>query len=341
MITMENGNSSRWSCIPLKGLKRSSWSRSVSRLFGRNHSQPKMGKEKRLSDSLSSDRNSSTDIGHATPAAMNKPDLDRYSELSSRICAIISRYKLPSKAEITQQPRARLLAQVHAQVSRSQPVEMCLPAFPFKSPNTSSKVLGDLPDKAEEFAFAHLNGMCAAIAHIYKPGAKLMIISDGLVYNGQSLPSTASYNFSRLTFLDLLGVPDKTVWAYGESLRSIATENDFKYIQFSRLKDLAKLDVPEKLDQITYIANATNFRHALLSQYSDPKFDASFKIHNDENTCLTYRGYIKFLVTDLQDVYPVGSQRTKGEYKRGTEYIAKQMLFRGDVSHTNSAFSSH
>lgn len=186
MVTMENGSSSRWNCIPIKGLKRDSWSRSVSRLFGRKRSQPKMQKEKRLSGSSSSDHHSSTDIGHTTPAATIEPDLDGYSELSSRICAIISRYKLPVKAETTQQPNIRLLAQVRAQVSRSRPIEMCLPAFPFKSPNTSSKVLSDLPDKAEEFALAHLNGMCAAIAHIYEPGAKLMIISDGLVYNGEN-----------------------------------------------------------------------------------------------------------------------------------------------------------
>ncbi len=65
---------------------------------------------------------------------------------------------------------------------------MCLPAFPFKSPNTSTKVLGRLPDKAEEFALAHLNGLCAAIGDVYPPGAKLMIISDGLVYNGTVSP---------------------------------------------------------------------------------------------------------------------------------------------------------
>lgn len=127
-------------------------------------------------------------------------------------------------------------------------------------------------------------------------------------------------------------MPDKNVWAYGETLRAIALEQNLKHIQFSRLKDLAKIDVPDKVDQITYISNATNFRHTLLNQYSDPKFDATSRIHDDENTCLTYRGYLKFLFTDLVDVYPVGPSRSKNEYKRGTEYIAKQMLFRGDVS---------
>lgn len=89
--------------------------------------------------------------------------------------------------------------------------------------------------------------------------------------------------------------------------------------------------MPERLNEIAYISNATNFRHALLSQHGDPLFDASTRIHDDNNTCLTYRGYLKFLSTDLQDVYPIGPQRSKAQYKKGIEYIAKQMLFRGDA----------
>lgn len=131
---------------------------------------------------------------------------------------------------------------------------------------------------------------------------------------------------------DLLGVPDSSVWAYGETLRSMAVEKGFNHIQFSRLKDLAHINIPDQLDQIKYISNATNFRHALLSQFGNPNFDASAKIHEDDDTCLTYRGYIKFLMTDLQDVYPVGSSMSKSQYKKGVEYVAKQMLFRGDVS---------
>jgi pyoverdine/dityrosine biosynthesis protein Dit1 len=53
---------------------------------------------------------------------------------------------------------------------------------------------------------------------------------------------------------------------------------------------------------------------------------------------MTYRGYIKFLQTDLETVYPVDGTRTKSKYKRGIEYIAKQMMARGDVSDYKSGF---
>ena len=117
-------------------------------------------------------------------------------------------------------------------------------------------------------------------------------------------------------------------------MRALSAQKGFHHIEFSRLKDLVHIDVPDELDEITYVANATNFRLALLRHFSRPEYNAALKISEDEDTCLTYRGYIKFLATDLQDVYPVGEVRSKSKYKRGVEYIAKQMLSRGDVSNT-------
>jgi pyoverdine/dityrosine biosynthesis protein Dit1 len=63
-------------------------------------------------------------------------------------------------------------------------VETCLPAFPFKSANKVYKVLGLLPDKAEELALHRLNSMCKRIREVYSPGAQVTIISDGITYNG-------------------------------------------------------------------------------------------------------------------------------------------------------------
>ncbi|KAI0839473.1 Pyoverdine/dityrosine biosynthesis protein-domain-containing protein [Hypoxylon sp. FL0890] len=235
-------------------------------------------------------------------------------ETSSRILSILSRYKLAKNAILAKtHDAANFLTQIYSKVTAGETIFMCLPAFPFKSPNTTTKVLGRLPDKAEEFALAHLNGLCAAIGNIYKPGARLMIVSDGLVYN------------------DLLGVADRDVWAYGEALRALRATKDFQHIEFCRLRDIVQVDVPNELDEIRYVANATNFRHALLKQFSRPDYDVSLRISEDEDTCLTYRGYIKFLENDLQNVYPIGEGRSKSKYKRGVEYIARQMLIRGDA----------
>ena len=63
-------------------------------------------------------------------------------------------------------------------------IRLVLPAFPFKSPNNVDKVLGNLPDKAEEVSLALLQGLCDAIQDVYPPGASLVLVSDGIVYNG-------------------------------------------------------------------------------------------------------------------------------------------------------------
>ncbi|KKA28498.1 hypothetical protein TD95_003224 [Thielaviopsis punctulata] len=249
-------------------------------------------------------------------AAVDAASLD----MAAQILDVVQRYRLARPQDDSDssfpdiEGRLGFLSLIYGKVKARAPITMCLPAFPFKSPNTQDKVLGRLPDKGEELALAHLNGLCASIGDIYEPGAQLTIISDGLVYN------------------DLLGVPDRDVWAYGEALRAMAVAKGFNNIAFSRLADLVHIpNLPAKMDEITYSANATNFRRVLLNNFGRAEYDASAHIAKDRDTCLTYRGYIKFLSTDLAHVYPVGEERSKSKFKAGTEYIAKTMLGRGDA----------
>lgn len=85
------------------------------------------------------------------------------------------------------------------QIARQEPIRMILPAFPFKSPNARSKVLGTMPDFGEELALAHLNGLCQNIGEVYAPGADVYISSDGLVYNGKEMTKMDVYSYSILT----------------------------------------------------------------------------------------------------------------------------------------------
>lgn len=69
-------------------------------------------------------------------------------------------------------------------IDRNEPIELILPAFPFKSSNKSHKVLGQLPDEAERVSLLHLNGMCESIKEVAEHDCHLTIISDGISYNG-------------------------------------------------------------------------------------------------------------------------------------------------------------
>ncbi|KKK24685.1 transferase family protein [Aspergillus rambellii] len=204
-------------------------------------------------------------------------------------------------------------------------VEACLPAFPFKSANKVYKVLGKLPDKAEELALDRLNTMCTRIREVYPPGAQVTIISDGITYN------------------DLLCISDQDTWAYGEALRKMATKKKFHWIGFSRIRDLLDFPLPEKLSEISYVANCTTFRRLLLNKYGRDDLNIDHEISSNPDTKLTYLGYKRFLESDLKHIFPRGADRSAHSYKRDCKYLAKQMLIRGYAfaGAVKNAFPNH
>ncbi|KAI4180083.1 MAG: hypothetical protein L6R41_007473 [Letrouitia leprolyta] len=233
--------------------------------------------------------------------------------ISTRILSIIYKYRLNKAAhDRWAEGVPKFLDIIDNFVRKSQPVQMCLPAFPFKSVNKVNKVLGSLPDRAEEAALEHMNTMCDEISAIYAPGARLLIISDGLVYN------------------DLLTVPDREVWAYGQELQALSARK-FPHIEFSRLRQLVAIDLPEELNEVTYVANATNFRRALLSQYGDDGLDVHQLVRENEDTRLTFCGYARFLHNDLHEIFPKSEERSGSQYKRDVKLIAREMIRRGSA----------
>ncbi|KAK1246264.1 hypothetical protein MKX08_000066 [Trichoderma sp. CBMAI-0020] len=236
-------------------------------------------------------------------------------ETASKILQVINRYSLKRSADTTakaDEGALKYLAVIYSYVKAGSSIPMALPGFPFKSPNSQEKVLGKLPDRAEELSLTHLNGLCLSIKDIYPPGANLTIISDGLVYN------------------DLLGVSDKDVWNYGQTLRAIATAKGHTHISFSRLQDLVTITLPEELEEMTYVANASNFRRALLNTFGRPDWNWEAASQR-EDVNLTYKGYIKALGIDLQHVYEIKDDAGRTKFQQGIEYTAQQMLARGDA----------
>lgn len=202
------------------------------------------------------------------------------------------------------------------QVKKREPVRMILPAFPFKSPNARDKVLGVMPDLGEELALYHLNGLCENIGRVYELGADVYISSDGLVYN------------------DILGVPDDTVWEYGEALRRMAVEKELHHVKFIRLFELLEhpwipLTSAEQAKSY-YLAHAQCLRRELMYRFEDRSFDADAAIRNDNDTCLTYRGYIKFLTKDLAP--QMDTQYTSKKARAAhIAQIARSMIVRGKM----------
>lgn len=112
---------------------------------------------------------------------------DDHTKMAEKILAVIKTIlltKLPGAHDKWDEGAPSFIATIRQFVEKGEVVRMCLPAFPWKSANKVEKVLGTLPDKAEEVALGRLNGICGTIGQFYLPGAEILIISDGLVYNG-------------------------------------------------------------------------------------------------------------------------------------------------------------
>lgn len=114
----------------------------------------------------------------------------------------------------------------------------------------------------------------------------------------------------------------------------MAAEMGFTNIGFSRLHNFVDFKLPDALDEVRYVANATNFRRFILNKFGKDDLDIDNLIAVDEDTRLTYQGYRRFLMSDLRYIFTLGGKRTSNEYKRETKYLAKQMLVRGYVSLT-------
>lgn len=123
--------------------------------------------------------------------------------------------------------RAHLLAAVRERLDRGDAIELLLPGFPHKSPNPR-KVLGALPDRAEESSLRHLADFCREAEERCRrsgeqsgasqaPRVRLTLFSDGRVWG------------------DLVGVSAAVQRAYGAALR--AQPSLAPHLTFRSLRD--------------------------------------------------------------------------------------------------------
>jgi len=120
-------------------------------------------------------------LGDSLPPANNVQEVSRLI-LDAFLANALNKFEY-SKDHL-EDSQTGFLSVIARYVVKGERIQACLPAFPFKSANKVYKVLGSLPDKAEELALERLNTLCLRIQEIYAPGAEIVIISDGITYNG-------------------------------------------------------------------------------------------------------------------------------------------------------------
>jgi len=176
-------------------------------------------------------------------------------------------------------------------VSRNQPILFVLSAFPFKSSNRVTKVIGECPDMGEKLALRRLDGFLLAIKKIYEPGGRLVLFGDGRVY------------------CDLSQVSDDTASDYRTTIREI---HPSPYIHW------ADLDI--FFPTMTHVEK----REALEAIFGTTYENLDFHIKTKSDFLELYCGFGKFMTEELTLPEEWGNRRRK----RQIDAVAKHMVMR-------------
>ena len=128
--------------------------------------------------------------GHADPLDLAKCRLGALTDATplaaydeaDRLFPIVNELRDTIPGENDAQAQRNLYTHLLEAVKKNEPVRMVLVGFPFKAPNPRTRVLGELPDLAEELAVKRLADLSNQVAKIYSPGADFVIASDGRAY---------------------------------------------------------------------------------------------------------------------------------------------------------------
>jgi L-tyrosine isonitrile synthase len=159
------------------------------------------------------------------------------------------------------------IEQIGSFVHDGEPLLFTLPSFPCKSPNPA-KVLGHLPDYGELLALRSLQKLCVDIAAVYRPGARMLICSDGHV------------------FADVVRVSDERVTEYISDLRDM--------IELENLDRLAIYNLDDVYGPIDYERK----RQLMLAEYGQSLESLRAEVKSDDRSLRMYRGITRFMVED-------------------------------------------
>lgn len=190
--------------------------------------------------------------------------------------------------------KSLLRDKIHSFVKDNQAIDFVMLGYPMKSPNSKEKVLGILPDMAEEVSFKNFTTFGNEIKSIYEPGANITLVSDGYVFS------------------DVLGVSDRIVDIYGEAVRDMSKDSP---VTWYNMKDFYS----KKLSN-------SQMREKLTAQFGINDVELESRILMDPDVNFLYRGMIRFMEGDLAiNNYPSGNQLHKAAKR-----VAREMMLRNE-----------
>jgi pyoverdine/dityrosine biosynthesis protein Dit1/AcrR family transcriptional regulator len=235
------------------------------------------------------------------PLVEPQPDPDATAVAEAILGCLFRHRRLLPGSPCAEEPCGQCFAlhlpRVRRFVTAGEPVHLVLPAFPAKSPSLR-KVLGTLPDKAEEVALVFLDRICAEISERYPPGARVTICSDGRAFG------------------DLVGVSDEDVSAYGGELEAL----------LDRLR-IRSLDTFH-MDDLFETKDFGRMREELGTHYAEPLERIEQRIGEYPRHRALFNGIHRFLFEERVEGEGVGSRT---QVRKACGELALQVIQRSDA----------
>ena len=238
----------------------------------------------------------------AAPLIEPAPDA-LVTELSLRVLGILFRHRrLQSNAgscaaNPCEQCLALHLPKVRRFVAAGEVIHFLLPAFPAKSPSPK-KVLGRLPDMAEELALQYLEQICHEIKELYPPGARITICSDGRVFS------------------DLVGVLDEDVTSYGQEIDCLRKRIGATSLDLFRMEDLFEINDHERM------------REQLRLHYADTLESIQSRVQTYEHHKTLFNGIQRFL---FEDRVAIETEKSRTQVRNECKQRTYQVIQRSDA----------
>lgn len=167
--------------------------------------------------------------------------------------------------------------------------------YPMKSSNDRDKVLGKLPDLAEEVSMKHFGTFNKLVKQVYRPGVNINIVSDGYVFN------------------DLLEVTDKTVEQYQDVSMELGKESPMTWFNVK--------DFYSKYPSLNVM------RGKLMNDFGVSDAELERRILIDPDVNFLYRGMIRFMNEELAiKNFPSGNQLQKA-----AKLLTRNMMMRNEA----------
>jgi len=180
-------------------------------------------------------------------------------------------------------------------IVKNMPISFTMPGFPSKSSNNTTKVLGYLPDGAEEVSFNQFSKFIKDMERVYVHGVKVNIVSDGYVFN------------------DLLNIPEEHVREYEDECKQLVGSLPLNWHTMYDLVD-SKMKKEKILEY-------------MLNEFGYSEEELTDKIMTNQDTTMLYNGMNIF----MQQEKIWTEDMSKRQIIKSAKELAKSMIIRSEA----------